>query len=229
MKTVVFMSVLLLFSCCKSSTFVTSSWEKQDAHPVTYSNILVVALVDKNRSYLEKAVEENVVTRIREKGYNASAYYDLYGAADLGKNDESTIVNNLENSVGSAILTITLLDTVNKEHFISADANYETMDEVNTRFIGYFTAPYEPSYSRRYMPGYFNTDTRYYWETKLYTAVTNELIYSAITDALDPGSSDELADVYSRATVKDMQQRDIFLKPRARRQLQASQSAIAKK
>src|SRR4051812_122930 len=98
MKNIVFFLAIMIFARCARTTYVTSSWVKPGTEPVVHRNILVVALVDKNRSYLQKVVEHDVVVGIREKGYNAISYYDLYGVANIGKQDEQALVNNLRNN-----------------------------------------------------------------------------------------------------------------------------------
>ena len=59
-------------------------------------------------------------------------------------------------------------------------------------------------YNRVYGPGYYVTDTRYFWESNLFDVASKELIYSVQTESFDPASSETLAHEYGKLIVKDM-------------------------
>ncbi|HEY8894521.1 MAG TPA: hypothetical protein VIM79_06885, partial [Niastella sp.] len=59
-------------------------------------------------------------------------------------------------------------------------------------------------YNRVYGPGYYVTNTKYFWESNLFDVASKELIYSVQTESFDPASSESLAHEYGKLIVKDM-------------------------
>lgn len=227
MKPLALILFVIILTGCARTTCVTKSWVKEGTPPVVHDNILVIALTGEGKSYVEKAIEEDVVADIRSRGYHAVSYYNQYGAVNTGKKNEASLVKDLRNNGETSILTITLLDTTMKTRFIYSDASYETLDQMNTRFIGYFQAPYWPSYDKRYEPGYYNSTVNYFWQARLYTATSQGVVYSAIIAAVDPGSTDKLAMQYSKAVVRDMEDNAILLRPKVRRLAPPSRTSVA--
>jgi len=224
---------------CSPTTHISSSWVKPETEPVVFDNIMVMAQVSGNRSYLQKTIEEDVAAQMREKGYNAASYFDKYGPRNPDNNDKQAVMAALKQHGWDAVLTIVLLDTTNRTHFIGFDAVYEPYDQFNGRYLGYFVKPYYdylnapanftmPYYDAKYAPGYYNTDIRYFWETNLYPTSNGDLIYSAKSESLDPGSSDALAEQYAGRIVKDMTREYILLRPKMRRQIEGARTRIAK-
>ena len=66
------------------------------------------------------------------------------------------------------------------------------------RFWGYRTV-----LSRRiYEPGYYITDTKYFWESNLYDMSTQKLVYSVQTQSFDPANSESMGHEYGQDDCK---------------------------
>jgi hypothetical protein len=166
---------------------------------------MVLAIVGENNPGLEQVMEENVVSSLKHKGYNANSYFDLYGPKALDKTDEQGAIKQLRANGEDAILTIVLLDTAKEHHYVPGSVTYAPYPYYY-RFWGY----YSNLYGRIYTPGYYTTDTRYFWETNLYSAGSEDLLYSVRTEAFDPTSAKNLANKYGKLIVKDMTDKGVI-------------------
>jgi hypothetical protein len=54
-------------------------------------------------------------------------------------------------------------------------------------------APHFWGYLQYRPPGYYETNTRYFWEANLYDLGNSEMIYSIQTESFDPASTADLA------------------------------------
>ena len=205
-KHAILLAAIIILSACTTSTHITSSWVKQDKDLPAYHNIMVIAMVNGISTNLQKKMEEAVVTEIRSRGYQASSYYNVYGSAVPDKSDEQAAITKLRKDGADAILTITLLDTTNEHYFVPPSVSYYPYDAFYNRFWGYYVTRYD----RVYSPGYYTTDHRFFWESNLYRAESQDLIYSVRTESFDPKSSDELAQDYARKIVRDMVHKELL-------------------
>ena len=71
---------------------------------------------------------------------------------------------------------------------------------------------YRTVYGRVYTPGYYNTQTKYYWESNLYQVAAEKLIYSAQSESFDPSSVKKLASDYSGKLINDMMKQGLVAK-----------------
>ncbi len=55
---------------------------------------------------------------------------------------------------------------------------------------------------RIYEPGYYVTDTRYFWESNVYDVSTQSLLYSVQTKSFDPATSESLGHEYGKLIIK---------------------------
>ena len=59
-------------------------------------------------------------------------------------------------------------------------------------------------YGRIYSPGYYTTNTRYFWESNLYDLSDGKLIYSAQSQSFEPSTSERLGKEYGKLIVDDI-------------------------
>ena len=63
-----------------------------------------------------------------------------------------------------------------------------------------------------YEPGYYVTDTKYFWESNFYDMSTQTLVYSVQTQSFDPANSESLGHQYGQMIVNDMVKNNIVNK-----------------
>jgi hypothetical protein len=197
----------LLFTACSSGTRITSSWKSPDApsSAAAYRKVMVVALLsDKDRS-LQQAMETELMNELTAKGIAAASAYQTYGPRSF--NNENQAKRQLRNSGADAIMTIVLLDKTKEKNYVPGNVTYQPWGPYYSRFWGY----YRYSYDRIYTPGYYTTNTSYFWESNLYELRNNKLVYSVQTESFDPSSAESLSKEYSRKIVENMMKQGVLL------------------
>jgi hypothetical protein len=191
---------------CSSGTRVTSSWKAPDApsSAAAFKKVMVVALLtDKDRS-LQQAMETVMVNELTAKGISAASAYQMYGPRSL---NEAQAKRLFKNSGADGILTIVLLDKTKEKNYVPGNVTYQPGGPYYSRFWGY----YRYSYDRIYTPGYYTTNTSYFWESNLYDLRNNKLVYSVQTESFDPSSATTLAKEYSRKITENMMKEGVLL------------------
>ena len=205
-KYLVLLAAISLLAAC-SSTKVTSSWKSPDvsSQNLQTKKIMVAALLpDRNRD-LQKSMENQLVEELKSKGIDAVSAYAVYGPKYFPQ-DEHKAVNKLRESGVDGFLTIVLLDK-NKEN--SYNPGYSQIAPVGYyNWYGY----YRTVYGRVYTPGYYSTQTKYFWESNLYSLPGEKLIYSAQSESFDPSSVSHLASDYSVKLINDMTKQGLIAK-----------------
>lgn len=197
MKKINWLILTIFFAGCSSSR-ITSSWTSTAAAPKKYDKVLVLAISgDPDRTYREQ-MEEQMTNGLKALGYNAVSSVCEYGPKAFDNMKEDEAIKALYNCGIDAVVTIVLLDKV-KERY------YQPVYQ-NNRFWGYYSS----MQSRIYTPGYYTTDTRYFWETNLYDMKEWTLEYSAQCQSFEPGSAKSLGREYSEMIIKDMAKHSVI-------------------
>ncbi|MBK8496107.1 MAG: hypothetical protein IPL50_14645 [Chitinophagaceae bacterium] len=196
---------LLAFAGCTSSK-ITTSWKAQDAMPQKYSKILVLGLIRETDRTIQENMENHLVGDLQALGYNAVSSLKEYGPKAFDNMDEPTAVAKLRNSGVDAVITIVLLDKQKESKYVPGNVYYSPYSYYSNRFWGYRTTLYQ----RIYEPGYYVTDTKYFWESNLYEMGNQKLVYSVQTESFDPANSESLGHEYGQLIVKDMVKQNIL-------------------
>lgn len=209
MKKINFIGIVLmsLFMSC-STTKITSTWKAGNIVPKHYNKILVLGLIrDADRSLQEK-METHLVNDLKEMGYNAVSSLNEYGPKAFAGMEEAAAVSKLKQSGIDAVITIVLLDKQKEKHYIPGHTFYSPYGYYYNRFWGYFG-----TLNRRIdEPGYYVTDTRYFWESNFYDMEQQTLVYSIQTRSFDPASSESLGHEYGQLIIGDMVKHHVLLK-----------------
>lgn len=201
------LAFLFLLSC--TSSRITHSWKSESILYKKYNKILVLGLnIEADISTREK-MENHMVGDLNELGYTAVSALKEYGPKAFRKMDEEAVIAELQSSGYDAVITIALLDKTKEKHYVPGRVYYSPYIVYQRRFWGYYSTIYE----RIYTPGYYTTDTRYFWESNLYDVAAKELLYSAQTESFDPASSETLAHEYGKLIVGDMVKHQVLNKP----------------
>jgi len=190
---------LLVMAACTSSR-VTHSW-KSDFPPKNYSKVLVVAISAETDVATRQRMEDHLTGDLKDRGYNAVAASSEYGPKAFRQLSEEAVVEKIQNSGFDAVVTIVLLDKEKERYYVPGHAYYYSP---YSGYYRHFWGYYNTMYNRVYGPGYYVTNTKYFWESNLFDVASKELIYSVQTESFDPASSESLAHEYGKLIVKDM-------------------------
>lgn len=184
-------ALVALVSGCTSSK-ITSSWKQPTSIAQKPSKIMVVGVIKESDRSIQENMENHLVADLEKLGYTAVSSLKEYGPDGFKKGDTAAAILKLKNSGVDAVLTIVLLDKEKERQYVSN--NYRN------RFMDY---RYE-MYQRVFEPGYYVTNTSYFWESNLYNLKAAQLIYSVQTKSFNPDDVSALAHEYGKMIVKDM-------------------------
>lgn len=199
-----FIMIFIVAAGCSSSK-ITSSWKAADTVQKKYYKIMVLGLTRDNDRSLQENMENHMVGDLETLGYTAVSSFKEYGPKAFYKMDEETALEKLKNSGVDAVMTIVLLDKQKEKRFVPGRVGYTRTDYYNG-FWRYRTA----LYTRIYEPGYYVTDTKYFWESNFYDLNEPKLVYSVQTESFDPASTEAMAHGYGRMIIKDMVKKEVI-------------------
>ena len=197
-KWIVLMLALVAAGC--SSSKITTSWKAENTVPVKYNKILVLGLIRDVDRTLQQNMENHLVEDLKEMGYSAVSSLAEFGPKVFDKMEEDAAIAKLKNSGIDAVVTIVMLDKHKEQKYIPGNTYYSPYSLYYNQFWGYRTTLYR----RIYEPGYYVTETKYFWESNLYNMSTQKLVYSVQTESFDPVNSESMAHEYGKMIVTDM-------------------------
>lgn len=195
---------LITLASCTSSR-ITSSWKEPASVPVNYKKILVIALSQPDNA-LKELMEKHLVEDLQSHGLQAISAYQHYGPKAFDKLDEQAALEKIQSTGVDAILTIVLLDKSKERNYVRSHVTLTPYAVYYNRFWGYYTT----LYNRVYMPGYYVTNTEYFWESNLYDATSKRLVYSVQTKSFNPENSQGLAHEYGQLIINNMIQQKVI-------------------
>lgn len=198
---------LLFFLACSTSR-ITRSWKAENTIAKKYNKIMVLSLIKDNDIRIRERMEDHLVGDLTGLGYNAVSSLKEYGPKAFDKMDEVGAISKLQNSGVDAVVTIVMLDKTRERNYVPGTVVYTPYSIYYRRFWPY----YSTMYGRIYSPGYYETSTRYFWESNLYDVNTKELLYSVQTESFDPATVESLGHEYGKTIVKDMVNKNVLIK-----------------
>lgn len=200
MKNSIWILLLALFMGSCTSSRITTSWKADNTVAKAYKKVLVLGLIKESDRSLQENMENHLVGDLKEMGYNAVSSLQEFGPRAFDKMDEDAAIGKLKNSGIDAVITIVLLDKEKERKYVPGNTYYTPYGYYYNRFWGYRTT----LFNRVYEPGYYITDTKYFWESNLYDMSNQQLIYSVQTQSFDPASTENMAHEYGKMIVEDM-------------------------
>ena len=208
MKNIMLISftLLALVSGCASSK-IKSSWKQPTVIAQKPAKIMVVGVIKESDRYIQENMENHFVGDLKDLGYNAVSSLQEYGPKAFDQMEEQAAIEKLRNSGVDAVITIVLLDKKKERRYVPGNLYFSPYGYYYNRFWGYRTVLSH----RIYEPGYYITDTKYFWESNLYDMSTQKLVYSVQTRSFDPATSESMGHEYGRLIVKNMEKENILL------------------
>jgi hypothetical protein len=203
-KWTVLMLALVAAGC--SSSKITTSWKDENTTPEKYNKILVLGLIREVDRTQQQFMENHMVGDLKELGYHAVSSLTEFGPKVFDKMEEDAAIEKLKNSGIDAVVTIVMLDKKKEQKYIPGNTFYTPYSFYYNRFWGYRTTLYR----RIYEPGYYVTETKYFWESNLYKMSNQKLVYSVQTESFDPVNTESMAHEYGKLIVEDMVKQNVL-------------------
>ena len=166
----------------------------------------MVAIAPNDERNLREKMENHFVGDLASRGYTAISSWKEYGSASFQHMNEEAVVSQLQNSGIDAVITIVLLDKKRERYYVPARVYYSPYSVYHNRFWGY----YNTINGRINGPGYYQTDTRYFWECNFYDQESRQLLYAVQTESFDPGSAETLAHEFGKKITADMNKKGLI-------------------
>lgn len=210
MKRYMFYAVMLVILASCATSKVTNVWKADYATPGAYKKIMVVGMVKNSDHALRNRLENHLVGDLTALGYTAVSAYELYGPKSFEGLKEEEAISKIRSSGADAVITIVLLDKSRERYYVPGRVRYTPAAIHYDRFWGY----YSTIYGRIYEPGYYQENTKFFFESNLYELKENKLVYSIQTQSFDPSSIESLGHEYGKLIVKTMLKDNVLLQSR---------------
>lgn len=168
---------------------------------------MVVGLIREADRTMKEQLEEHMINDLKALGYNAVSAYKEYGPKAFENMDEKAVLEKLKNSNVDAVITIVLLNKQRERMYRPAAIIQSPYGIHYNRFWGYYSTLSD----RIYTPGYYETSTKYFWESNMYCMCDKALLYSSQTQSFNPESSGTLGHEYGKKIVNDMLKKKILM------------------
>ncbi len=193
-----FIMIAFMISC--SSSQITNSWKSEKIPEKKFSKIMVVGIIAGSDWALREKMEMHLVGDLADKGYSAVSAIKEYGPKNFENMKETEVLDKLSGLGIDAVVTIVLLDKDRERYYVPGKVYYSPYSIHQRNFWGYYTTIYE----RIYSPGYYQENTRYFWESNFYDLKNRNLLYAVHTESFDPDSMDAMAHEYGLLIVNNM-------------------------
>lgn len=198
--------VTIYFASCSSVTDITGSWKKPGTAAQKYNKIIVLGL--SSDLVKRSTVEKSIVSNLRSYGINAIAGSNVLPDNILdsdhdGKVDDKEKVKTLVQSKFKELgvdgaLIFSLLDVKEEEHYVPGSSYYMPYTSYYPFYNYYWTY-----YDRVNTPGYYTKTTSVFLTTNFYNVSSEELLWSAQSETVNPQSLSDFAKSYAQAMVQD--------------------------
>jgi hypothetical protein len=193
---VVFSGVFII-AC--AGTKLTHTWVDETRHGKPVSDILVIGVTYKKEN--RQSFEDKFVAQLKAAGVEAVSSSDVIPMpADLELTKEAILkaVNKFKND---AVIITHLVGVGEKESYTAPERNQGD-------YYGY----YGWAFSSTHEPGYYRTHTLVRLTTRLYDVKTEKLIWSGMSESLDPDSTNQIMDELIDVLIKDLKKNKLLPK-----------------
>jgi hypothetical protein len=198
--------LLIIVAGCTPTSKITSSWKAESVQPKYYNKILVLGLMNVPDRTIREKMEEHLAGDLKTLGYNAVCACEAFDPKAFNDMTEEAAINKLKNQGIDAVLTVVLLDKQKERKYVPGNIYYSPYGYYYNRFWGYRSTLYH----RIYEPGYYVSDTKYFWESNLYDMASQQLVYSVQTQSFSPDNADILGHEYAKLIVKDIVKHNVL-------------------
>jgi hypothetical protein len=186
---------------CTPRTRVTASWASPQAEEMAFNNVLVAVMVDNVN--VKRSLESMLVQELMDEGIDATMSLDIFPPKYRdGLADRDEIMDLIRENGYDGIMTVALIDTETETRYVPGRTTYAP-----SRFFPYygrFYGYYSHWHPRLFEPGYYRTDRTYFYETNFYDAETEELIWSAQSESMDPARAERFSRQFASSIVREM-------------------------
>ena len=197
---------LLFLSGC-NSTQIVATYKSPEAKS-DYSKIFVVGLVGDQLT--QKNIENDLVKMLQARGISAEAKKGTFDPKmEITEAKKREIAKSLKSQGFDSVITFALVSVDEKKDYVPGSYTSVGVGYYPTRspYYGSYWGYYGHYSTQVYQPGYYTNNTIYTMAAVLYDLATEELVWSARSETMNPSSvnsfSREYAETVAYRLLKD--------------------------
>jgi hypothetical protein len=199
MKRIVMVVAVLLIAIAAISCGTTTSLSQRWSDPAYVGQpgqkMMVIALAKNERNqFVWEAAFSQALQKEKVTPLAGSKYLPATNAAD-----EATLKQAVKES-GANLAAVTRLIAVDKETSYVPGMTYYSPAPAYYGMYGY----YNSSYAMVHDPGYYQENTIVKLETNVYDVATEKLVWSGLTETLNPETAQDVANSVAYKVTEDM-------------------------
>ncbi len=121
--------------------------------------------------------------------------------------EKAEAMDRIKTEGAQAIMTVALKDTKSETYYVPGNTTYMP---TAYPYYGSYWGYYGYTYQRVYEPGYYGTSETYFLEANLFDTNTQELLWSAQSEAYDPGGLKSFSREYTKTLRREMQKKGLI-------------------
>jgi hypothetical protein len=190
---------------CGPSIKLTASWvnEEKIGQGKRYNTVFVAALTSNLEA--RTTLENDLVQALQARGFKALRSLDYFPLADT-PGEKETVLSKVRETGATAILTSAVVNQRSDTRYVPGSIGYAPYG------YGGFYGYYRGFYGTMSSPGYYTTDETYYLESHLFDADTEEIMWSAQSEAYNPSSRTKAASQYAALLISQMEKDGLLKK-----------------
>jgi len=179
--------VAALFSACKPSLNITSSYVNKEVTPKSsYESIFVMAMTPDKKVKMD--TENRLEKLFKTRGKKVVKSFELFpqSDADIARLSVEQNTGAIKKAGCDAILTVAVVDVAANESYNPGTAYVPTGGGYG--FYGSYWGYYNYRSPLVSTPGFYSTDKTYYMETNFYDLASDKLLWSIKSTTYSPAS-----------------------------------------
>ena len=193
----------VLLSSCGTSTKMTGMWRDEQYAKNSIDNVLVIGMFQRHGT--RAAFESHIKHLFIDRGVNAVASLDEMPADE--QIEKATLAKYFADKDIDAVI-VSRLVAVDQEQTYRPGYAYMVPHAYYHDFYGY----YGTSYSYVYSPSYLSTTEIVRVETNLYDTGTEKLVWSGISETMDPKDAIAAIESFGKVLVSSLEREGFLAK-----------------
>lgn len=209
-------STLLFLSSCSSVTTIDGTWTKPETVAQTYHSIVVLGL---SKDIIKRStIENSIINELTKNGFHALAgsvlvpsnLIDVDSDGKLDKYAKEIIADKLKAAGVDGALVFVLKDVEKSISYVPGTPTYTPVYGMYG-FSGYYRGTYNNMYGG-VDPGYYQQNSNYKVTTNFYNVANEQLLWSALSETMNPSSLNDFSASYGSALVKSFVESGVIRK-----------------
>jgi hypothetical protein len=208
------MAASVSFSSCKSAAITTTgSWlnKERKTPQQKYKSVFIVALTENREA--KTVIENDLANAAKAKGFKTYTSLESFGpiSGREGLPVKEAFLKKVADLNCETIFTISLIDQQAETRYVPGSSySYEPYPRYG--YYGMFGGYYNYASTSFYSPGYYSTDKKYFLESNLYDAKTEELLLSIQSKADNPPAIEKASKEYTESLIAEMESLGLLAK-----------------